>query len=265
MDPRPSRICVRGLRIETRINDVFEIFQDCGTITECRLLVGPKPFYRNESKGICLISYSNPSEAYTAIQSMNGKRFDGAFLTISYANDNIDPGMQDPEISDEPLPPSQPEDRPMPSTTNWERHYIHDYRISLESNQYQRPNGYPRRSSPMSPPQYPSDNSYYDQFSPQQSTNFDPNRSDFSMNGMPPPKPRPPPPFLNSYSDTNGGDFQAYDHFSPSRFQQAEFSRMNPHPAPPMKRYIEEDDDIPTYSSNQMQFRPPRNGVDYPR
>lgn len=114
------RISVRGLRTETKINDVFEVFQDFGSITSCRLITDK----RNESKGYCFISYSKPEEAEIALNSMNGKRFDGATLNIVYATVQNDMKFDDPELRDAKIPSSHREGRGPPTENNWERHFI---------------------------------------------------------------------------------------------------------------------------------------------
>lgn len=77
------QIVVRGMRLRTKVNDIYSAFKEFGEIAACRLIVNE----RNESKGYCFIGFKNGSDADRAVQTMNGRRFDGAVISVSHSKD----------------------------------------------------------------------------------------------------------------------------------------------------------------------------------
>ena len=233
------RISVRGLRTETKINDIFEIFQDFGTITSCRLITDK----RNESKGYCFISYSQPEEAVNALHSMNGKRFDGAQLNIVYATVQNEMKFDDPELQGVKMPPSKPKVYDPPTPNNWERHFNNASPTNSSIDEYDFQNNIQDKGQynvppPLpSPSQIPSANVSQSQIPPplipppppgftQQKMIPPPPPSLISqpkMGSRPPPPPPPPPPPLSLISQSKQ---------QPSQLQQIPI-RSNYQPPPP--------------------------------
>ena len=88
-----SKLFVGNLSFNTTENDLQDLFQSCGSVTEVNLITDRMS---GRSKGFAFVTMSSPEEAQNAISTLNGKNVNGRDLNVSEAR----PREERPERSD---------------------------------------------------------------------------------------------------------------------------------------------------------------------
>ena len=77
-----SKLFVGNLSFNTTENDLQDLFQSCGSVTEVNLITDRMS---GRSKGFAFVTMSSPEEAQNAISTLNGKNVNGRDLNVSEA------------------------------------------------------------------------------------------------------------------------------------------------------------------------------------
>ncbi|KAH0794790.1 RNA-binding motif protein, X chromosome isoform X1 [Histomonas meleagridis] len=134
-----NQVIVRGMRLRTKVNDVYEVFKDFGEIIACKLIVNE----RNESKGYCFIVYKDWQDAQKAINVMSGRRFDGAQIEVTFSNN--------PKLGEEMIERSFETNRRFVNLS--ESHWQNQNQYEYHPNTFQKgPNNYFQDDNSFIPP-----------------------------------------------------------------------------------------------------------------
>jgi cold-inducible RNA-binding protein len=77
-----SKLFVGNLSFNTTENDLQDLFQSCGSVTEVNLITDRMS---GRSKGFAFVTMSSPEEAQNAVSTLNGKNVNGRDLNVSEA------------------------------------------------------------------------------------------------------------------------------------------------------------------------------------
>ena len=77
-----TKIYVGNLSFGTTENDLRDLFNQHGTVSEVNLIIDKMT---GRSRGFAFISMEKPEQAQTAIQNLHGKDLDGRALTVNEA------------------------------------------------------------------------------------------------------------------------------------------------------------------------------------
>jgi cold-inducible RNA-binding protein len=77
-----SKLFVGNLSFNTTENDLQDLFQSCGSVTEVNLITDRMS---GRSKGFAFVTMGTPEEAQNAITTLSGKNVDGREMNVSEA------------------------------------------------------------------------------------------------------------------------------------------------------------------------------------
>ncbi|KAF5019264.1 hypothetical protein F66182_8735 [Fusarium sp. NRRL 66182] len=120
---RTSRLFVRNLPYSATQKDLWESFEQFGTLEEVHLPVSNS----GTSKGFALVLFTDPSGAVEAFQAMDGATFQGRILHIIPASAKRDTGLDEFAISKLPLKKQnviRKKQEAAASTFNWNALYM---------------------------------------------------------------------------------------------------------------------------------------------
>lgn len=76
------KLLIRNLARTTTEQDIRTLFESCGTVQSCNLVLDKKS---GGSKGFAFIEMPRPGEAKVAVKLLNGKQVDGSTIRVKYA------------------------------------------------------------------------------------------------------------------------------------------------------------------------------------
>jgi RNA recognition motif-containing protein len=76
------RLYVGNLSFDTTENDLQDAFEQCGTVTDIKVMTDPAT---GRSRGFGFVTMSSTSEGQAAIESLNGKEVGGRKLAVNEA------------------------------------------------------------------------------------------------------------------------------------------------------------------------------------
>jgi cold-inducible RNA-binding protein len=82
-----NKLFVGNLSFNTTENDLQDLFQGCGSVTEVNLITDRMS---GRSKGFAFVTMSTPEEAQNAISTLNGKNVNGRDLNVNEARPRED-------------------------------------------------------------------------------------------------------------------------------------------------------------------------------
>lgn len=82
-----TKLYVGNLSFGTTEGDLRNLFESCGTVTSCSLIMDK---FTGKSRGFAFVEMSTPAEAAKAIADLAGKDCDGRALTVNEARPRED-------------------------------------------------------------------------------------------------------------------------------------------------------------------------------
>ena len=82
-----TKLYVGNLSFDTTEGDIRQLFESCGTVTSCSLIMDK---FTGKSRGFAFVEMSSPAEAAKAIAELGGKDCDGRALTVNEAKPRED-------------------------------------------------------------------------------------------------------------------------------------------------------------------------------
>lgn len=77
-----TRLYVGNLSFGTTEGDLRNLFQSCGSVTNCNIIIDK---FTGKSRGFGFVEMASASEGQKAISELHGKDFDGRALTVNEA------------------------------------------------------------------------------------------------------------------------------------------------------------------------------------
>ena len=77
-----TKLYVGNLSFGTTESDVRQMFEPCGSVSSCNLIMDK---FTGKSRGFAFVEMSSPAEAAKAIAEVGGKDCDGRALTVNEA------------------------------------------------------------------------------------------------------------------------------------------------------------------------------------
>ncbi|OGV64155.1 MAG: RNA-binding protein [Lentisphaerae bacterium RIFOXYC12_FULL_60_16] len=82
-----TKLYVGNLSFGTTEDDLRALFQACGAVTSCSMIIDK---FTGKSRGFAFVEMSSPAEAAKAIAELHGKDLDGRPLTVNEAKPRED-------------------------------------------------------------------------------------------------------------------------------------------------------------------------------
>jgi RNA recognition motif-containing protein len=82
-----TKLYVGNLSFGTTEGDLRRLFESCGTVGSCTLIMDK---FTGKSRGFAFVEMSSPAEAQKAIAELHGKDCDGRALTVNEAKPRED-------------------------------------------------------------------------------------------------------------------------------------------------------------------------------
>lgn len=84
-----TRLYVGNISYNTTEGDLQRLFEEAGSVSECNLIMDRNT---NQPKGFGFVEMGSQADADKAIETFNGKEFDGRTLTVNEARPREDRG-----------------------------------------------------------------------------------------------------------------------------------------------------------------------------